>query len=74
MMNPDKGIYEMSASELGLEYRASKLPEDTVILSANMRLRKDVKEDVAKRINSFLKQKRDTASVRDVCRLRIQKS
>ena len=48
MMNPDKGIYEMSASELGLEYRASKLPEDTVILSANMRLRKDVKEDVAK--------------------------
>ena len=53
MMNPDKGIYEMSASELGLEYRASKLPEDTVILSANMRLRKDVKEDVAKRINSF---------------------
>jgi len=60
MMNPDKGIYEMSASELGLEYRASKLPEDTVILSANMRLRKDVKEDVAKRINSFLKQKRET--------------
>jgi UDP-N-acetylmuramate dehydrogenase len=60
MMNPDKGIYEMSASELGLEYRASKLPEDTVILSANMRLRKDVKEDVAKRTNSFLKQKRET--------------
>ena len=60
MMNPDKGIYEMSASELGLEYRAAKIPEDTVILSANMRLRKDVKEDVAKRINSFLKQKRET--------------
>lgn len=60
MMNPDKGIYEMSASELWLEYRASKLPEDTVILSANMRLRKDVKEDVAKRINSFLKRKRET--------------
>ncbi|OGW30956.1 MAG: UDP-N-acetylenolpyruvoylglucosamine reductase [Nitrospirae bacterium GWF2_44_13] len=60
MTNPDKGIYEMSASELGLEYRASKLPEDTVILSANMRLRKDVKEDVAKRINSFLKRKRET--------------
>jgi UDP-N-acetylmuramate dehydrogenase len=60
MMNPDKGIYEMSASELGLEYRASKIPEDTVILSANMRLRKDVKEDVAKRTNSFLKQKRET--------------
>lgn len=60
MMNPDKGIYEMSASELGLEYRASKIPEDTVILSANMRLRKDVKEDVAKKINSFLKHKRET--------------
>lgn len=60
MMNPDKGIYEMSASELGLEYRASKIPEDTVILSANMRLKKDVKEDVAKRIDSFLKQKRET--------------
>ncbi|MBA3071939.1 MAG: UDP-N-acetylmuramate dehydrogenase, partial [Nitrospirae bacterium] len=60
MMNPDKGIYEMSASELGLEYRAAKIPEDTVILSANMRLRKDVKEDVVKRINSFLKQKRET--------------
>ncbi len=60
MMNPDKGIYEMSVSELGLEYRASKLPEDTVILSANMRLRKDVKEDVVKRINSFLKRKRET--------------
>ncbi|MDP3259821.1 MAG: UDP-N-acetylmuramate dehydrogenase, partial [Thermodesulfovibrionales bacterium] len=27
---------------------------------ANMRLRKDVKEDVAKRIDSFLKQKRET--------------
>ncbi len=60
MMNTDKGIYEMSAPELGLEYRMSKIPEDTVILSANMRLRKDVKEDVVKRINSFLKQKRET--------------
>lgn len=60
MMNPDRGIYEMGVSELGLEYRASKIPEDTVILSANIRLRKDVKEDVAKRINSFLKQKRET--------------
>jgi len=60
MMNPDKGIYEMSVSELGLEYRASKIPEDTVILSGNIRLRKDVKEDVAKRINSFLKHKRET--------------
>ena len=53
MMNPDKGIYEMSASELGLEYRASKLPEDTVILSANMRLRKDVKEDRGKKDKFF---------------------
>jgi len=60
MMNPKKGIYEADASEIGLEYRASKIPEDTVILSANLRLRKDVKEDVTKRINSFLKQKRET--------------
>jgi UDP-N-acetylmuramate dehydrogenase len=60
VINPNKGIYEMSASELGLEYRTSKIPEDTVILSANMRLRKDVKEDVVKKTDCFLKQKRKT--------------
>ena len=63
MLNPDKGIYEMSPDNIGkhgLEYRASKLPEDTVVLSANMRFRKDIKEDVAKRTNSFLKRKRET--------------
>ncbi|RJQ41734.1 MAG: UDP-N-acetylmuramate dehydrogenase [Nitrospiraceae bacterium] len=60
LMHSDKGIYEMSVSELGLEYRASMLPEGAVILSANMRLRKEVKEDVEKKIDSFLKQKRET--------------
>jgi len=60
IVHSEKGIYEMNASELGLEYRSSKIPADTVILGANIKLRKDIKEDVVKRIESFLKQKRDT--------------
>ena len=48
---------KMSAGELGLEYRASKIPTGSIILGANIKMRRDIKEDITKRIDAFLREK-----------------
>jgi len=56
----------MDAAELGLEYRSSKIPAGTIILSANIRLRRDIREDIAKRIDSFLGKKRERQPISEL--------
>ncbi len=55
----DGRLDKLNAGELGLEYRAAKIPAGSIILSANIRLRRDMKEDIAKRIDGFLREKRE---------------
>ncbi len=58
VMHADGRLARLGAEELGLEYRKSNIPAGSIMLSANIRLRKDIKEDIAKRGEGFLKEKR----------------
>lgn len=59
VMHADGRLASLGAEELGLEYRKSNIPADSIMLSANIRLRKDIKEDIAKRGEGFLREKRE---------------
>ncbi|KAF0143838.1 MAG: UDP-N-acetylmuramate dehydrogenase [Nitrospirae bacterium] len=58
VMHADGRLAKLGTEELGLEYRKANIPAGSIILSANIRLRKDIKEDIAKRGEGFLKEKR----------------
>ncbi len=66
VMHPDGRLDKLVAGELGLEYRASKLPVGSIILSANIKLRRDIKEDIAKRMEGFLREKREKQPLSDL--------
>lgn len=57
---------KMSAGELGLEYRASKILTGSIILGANIKMRRDIKEDIAKRIDAFLREKRERQPISEL--------
>lgn len=57
VINAEGKMDKMSAGELGLEYRASKIPTGSIILGANIKMRRDIKEDITKRIDAFLREK-----------------
>ena len=57
IMKPNGRIVEKNAGELGLGYRKSAIAQDTVILSATVRLRIDSQEKIAGRIESYLAEK-----------------
>lgn len=59
VMHADGRLAKLGAEELGLEYRKSNMPAGSIMLSANIRLRKDIKEDIAKRGEGFLREKRE---------------
>lgn len=59
VMHADGRLAKLGTEELGLEYRESNIPAGSIMLSANIRLRKDIKEDIAKRGEGFLKEKRE---------------
>lgn len=59
VMHADGRLASLGAEELGLEYRKSNIPAGSIMLSANIRLRKDIKEDIAKRVEGFLREKRE---------------
>ncbi len=58
LMNMNGGIIIFKKDELEFSYRSSNIPNDTVILSANIVLKKDSPENVSARIGDFLKKKR----------------
>lgn len=59
VMYADSRIDRLNTYELSLEYRTSRIPAGTIILSGNMTLRKDVKEDIAKKIDGFMRERRE---------------
>jgi len=67
VLDADKGVHEIVADEFGLEYRESKMPAGSIILSSNIKMRKDIiKEDVIKRIEGFIRKKRERQPISEV--------
>lgn len=60
LMKTDGEISILKKDQLKFSYRSSNLPEDSIILSANIILRKDSAENVAGRIREFLGKKRQS--------------
>lgn len=59
LMYSDSRLDTVKAEDLGFGYRTSNISADTIILSAVIRLKKDAKEDIEKRMDGFLKEKRE---------------
>jgi UDP-N-acetylmuramate dehydrogenase len=60
LMRMDGSIEISKKEEIKFSYRSSNIPEDVLILSANIILKKDIPENVSSRINEFLKKKMQT--------------
>ena len=63
LMKPDGGIVILERDDLEFTYRSSNIPRDSVILSANIALKRDVPEKVAFRVHEYLKKKRQSQPV-----------
>lgn len=50
-------IFTIEKDDLGFGYRSSALAEGVILLSANIRLKKDDEREVAKRVSGFLREK-----------------
>lgn len=50
-------VFSIDRDNLGFGYRRSTMPEGTIALSANVRLKKDDPREVAKRVGDFLQEK-----------------
>ncbi|MBM4128632.1 MAG: UDP-N-acetylmuramate dehydrogenase [Nitrospira sp.] len=57
LMDKEGKVEKFKAEEFGFGYRSSGISSDQLIISAEIRLKKDKKEDVAARIEGFLKKK-----------------
>lgn len=53
----DGMITMLNRDEIKFSYRSSNLPDDLIILSANIALKKDTPDNVSRRIREFLKKK-----------------
>jgi len=65
LMDMDGEIKILHKDELKFSYRASNIPQDLIILSANTLLKRDDPEDIGKRIKKFLKKRMDTQPLRE---------
>ena len=63
LMKPDGSIVIVGRDELTFTYRSSNIPAHTVILSANIALKRDIPENVALRVNEYLKEKRQSQPI-----------
>ena len=59
IMTPYGKVSMLDARNLSISYRRINLPEECIILSANVRLRRDDAGGVAKRMSAFLSEKRE---------------
>ncbi len=63
LMKMDGKIVILGEDELKFSYRGLNIPDDSIILSANIVLKKDNPENVSKRIREFLKKKKQTQPI-----------
>jgi len=57
IMDREGSIRRLSRSEIGFSYRSSGLPEGSIIISAEFRLRRDKPESVSKRVRETIRKK-----------------
>lgn len=60
LMNMNGEIAILMKDKLNFSYRSSNLSKDSLILSANIELKRDAPDDISKRMKEFLQKKRDT--------------
>jgi len=65
VMDIDGRIFILKKEELRFSYRSSNIPQDIIILSANIILKKEIPENVSERIKEFLKKKRLTQPLKE---------
>ena len=65
LMDSGGGIRSVAAKEIGFGYRSSGILKEELLLSAELKLRKDDRENVASRIENFLKIKREKQPIRE---------
>ena len=63
IMDPGGKVLVVKAEELEFGYRHSGIPHNALLLSAEIKLRKDKKEAVSARVENFLKIKRQTQPI-----------
>ncbi len=64
VMKMDGRIEILEKDELKFSYRSSNIPGNTIILSANIFLKKDTPENVSARVTEFLKKKKSSQPIR----------
>lgn len=63
LLMPDGSIKELSASDMGFQYRSANIPSDSIILSAVLSLKKDESSEVKKRVTEFINEKKSRQPV-----------
>jgi UDP-N-acetylmuramate dehydrogenase len=59
MINREGKLFVLKREDLRFDYRSADIPDDCLVLSANMRLEKDDPLAVAERVKGFLREKRE---------------
>jgi len=63
IMNSEGRLDRHNATDLGFSYRSSNIPESDIVMSANMRFRKDEAGAVAARTDRFFSEKKGTQPI-----------
>jgi UDP-N-acetylmuramate dehydrogenase len=63
LLMPDGDIRELSASDMSFKYRSTKIPSDSIILSAVLFLKKDEPSEIKKRFTGFINEKKSKQPV-----------
>lgn len=63
LLIPDGDIRELSASDMGFQYRSAKISSDSIILSATLSLKKDEPVEIKKRFTEFINEKKSKQPV-----------
>ncbi len=63
LLMPDGMIKELSADDMGFQYRSAKIPFGSIILSAVLLLKKDEPFEIKKRVANFINEKKSKQPV-----------
>lgn len=63
LLTPDSIIRRLNADDLGLKYRGSQMPDDSIIISAELLLKRAEPAMIRKKISDFIKEKKSKQPV-----------
>ncbi|MDI6800461.1 MAG: UDP-N-acetylmuramate dehydrogenase [Thermodesulfovibrionales bacterium] len=58
LLMADGDMKELSASDMGFQYRSAKIPSNSIILSATLSFKKDEPFEIKKRVTEFINEKK----------------